>query len=270
MVNGQWGWYNFFVNLFQTIILSLVEGVTEYLPISSTGHLILTSDILQIPNTEFVKSFMILIQLGAILSVIFLYYKDLLNKKIWLPILTAFIPSAVVGLLLYHFIKSYLLGNSLITVIMLFIGGVAFIVVELWNKRKIEDDKDTKIEDISLTKSFALGIFQSISVIPGTSRAGSTILGGLTLGISRKTSAEFSFILAIPTMLAASALDIYETKLAFSSQELTMLVIGFILSFIFAALSIKFLIKYLANHTFIPFGIYRIVTAVVFYLVFIK
>lgn len=258
------------MNLFQTIFLSLVEGITEFLPISSTGHLILTAHILNIPNTEFVKSFMIIIQLGAILSVVFLYYKDLLNKKIWPPIITAFIPSAVIGLLFYHFIKSYLLGNSMVTVIMLFIGGVAFIVVELWNKKRIEDDKDIKIQDISLTKSFILGIFQSISIIPGTSRAGSTILGGLTLGISRKASAEFSFILAIPTMLAASMLDVYETKLDFTNQELLMLSIGFVLSFIFAALSIKFLLKYLQNHTFIPFGVYRIIVAVVFYFVYLR
>lgn len=258
------------MNLLQTLILSVVEGVTEFLPISSTGHLILTTDILNIPSTEFIKSFLIIIQLGAILAVVLLYWRKLLIKKIWPPIIIAFIPSMIVGFLFYGFIKEVLLESSLITVIMLFFGGIAFIVVELWNKKKIEDKVDSKIEDFSVKTSLTIGIFQSLSVIPGTSRAGSTILGALIAGVDRKTAAEFSFLLAIPTMFAATALDIFETKLSFSQNELFLLSVGFIASFFVALITVKLFIKYLANHTFIPFGIYRIILAIVFYLIFIK
>ncbi len=258
------------MNLLQTIILSLVEGITEFLPISSTGHLILTTDILHIPSTDFIKSFMILIQLGAILAVIMLYYKKLFNTKLWPQILAAFIPSAIIGFTLYHFIKTYLLGNAIVTVVALFIGGVALIGVELWNKKRLEDKVENDVEEISVKHSFIIGLFQALSIIPGTSRAGSTMLGALILGINRKAAAEFSFLLAVPTIIAASVLDIYETKLSFTNHELIMLGTGFILSFIFAAISIKFLIKYLQNHTFIPFGVYRIVVAIIFYIVYLR
>lgn len=257
------------MNLIQTLILSLVEGITEFLPISSTGHLILTTDILQIPSTEFVKSFLIIIQLGAILAVIVLYWRKLLIKRVWPPIIIAFIPSMIVGFLFYSFIKDVLLENSLITVIMLFVGGIAFILVELWNKKKIEDNVDSKIEEFSIKTSLIIGIFQSFSVVPGTSRAGSTILGGLIAGVSRKSAAEFSFLLAIPTMFAASGLDIIQTRLSFTQNELMLLAVGFIASFIVALITVKLFIKYLQNHTFIPFGIYRIVVAIVFYIFFI-
>lgn len=258
------------MNLFQTLILSVVEGITEFLPISSTGHLILTTTILHIPETEFVKSFMILIQLGAILAVVILYYKKLLNKELWPKILVAFIPSAIIGFVLYHFIKQYLLSNALVTVIALFIGGIAFILVELWSKNRLEDKVEKNVESITLKHSFIIGLFQSISIIPGTSRAGSTIIGGLILGINRKAAAEFSFLLAIPTMLAASTLDIIETKLAFTQNEILLLIIGFIVSFIVALITVKLFIKYLSNHTFIPFGVYRIVIAIIFYLVYLR
>lgn len=258
------------MNIFQTLTLSLVEGITEFLPISSTGHLILTTDILNIPSTEFIKSFLIIIQLGAILSVALLYWKKLLNKKIWKSIIIAFIPSMVVGFLFYSFIKNVLFESSFITVIMLFLGGVAFIGVELWNKRKIEDKINIKIEDLPIKTSFIIGLFQSLSVVPGTSRAGSTILGALILGVNRKTAAEFSFILAIPTMIGATALDVFETKLSFTQNELSLLAIGFISSFVIALITVKLFIKYLEKHTFIPFGIYRIIVALIFYFFFIK
>ena len=261
--------YNGGVDLIQTIILSFVEGVTEFLPISSTGHLILASQILNIEQTEFVKSFEIIIQLGAILSIVFLYYKTLLNTKIWPKIFVAFLPSAVVGLLFYKIIKEFLIGNSLITIIALLIGGIAFILVEYWNKDK-QTKQTSKIEEITFKNALIIGLFQSISVIPGVSRAGATILGALLLKTNRKTAAEFSFILAIPTMAAATGLDIFQTKLNFSNNELLMLAVGFVSSFIFAAISVKLLVKYLANHNFISFGIYRITLAVVFWLIYLR
>lgn len=256
------------MNLIQTLIMSAVEGITEFLPISSTGHLILTAQILNIEQTQFVKSFEIIIQLGAILAVVLIYYKTLLNKKIWPQVLIAFIPSAVIGFILYKFIKDVLIGNSLIVVIALFVGGLAFIIIEYLHKDKKQGEGS--IEDISHKNAFIIGLFQSISVIPGVSRAGSSMLGALLLGINRKTSAEFSFILAVPTILGATVLDITETRLSFTSNELFLLMVGFIGSFIFAFISVKWLIKYVGNHSFTIFGIYRITMAIIFYLVFLR
>ena len=256
------------MDLLQALILSLIEGITEFLPISSTGHLVLASQILNIPQTEFVKSFEIIIQLGAILAVVFLYFRALLNTKIWPQIFIAFLPSALVGFLLYGFIKDALIGNSLITVIALLLGGIAFILIEYSNK----DRKQTinSFEQISYKNAFLIGVFQSISVIPGVSRAGATIIGALLIGVNRKTAAEFSFILAIPTMLGATSLDIFETKLNFSSNELFLLTLGFTASFIFALLSVKLLLKYLTNHNFMAFGIYRIAIALIFWLIYLR
>lgn len=257
------------MDIFQTLILSFIEGVTEFLPISSTGHLVLASQILNITQTEFVKSFEIIIQLGAILSVVFLYFKTLINTKIWPKIFVAFLPSAIIGFVFYKLIKDVLIGNSLITVIALLLGGIAFILLEYWH-RNAKASETTNIEEITLKNAFLIGIFQSASVVPGVSRAGATILGALLLGTNRKTAAEFSFILAVPTMLGATVLDITQTKLAFSSSELAMLISGFFASFIFALISVKWLIKYLANNNFVPFGVYRIILAIVFWLIFLR
>lgn len=260
------------MDFIQTLILSFVEGVTEFLPISSTGHLILTSQILGIEQTEFVKSFEIIIQLGAILSVVLLYFKTLLNRRVWPQIIAAFIPSAIVGLLFYKVIKGVLIGNSMITIIALFLGGLVLIGIELWNKKKTQGKTDPaiNIEQISLKNAFIIGLFQSISVIPGVSRAGATIIGALVLGTNRKTAAEFSFILAVPTMIAATGLDIAKTKLAFTSIELGMLGVGLIASFVTALLAVKLFIKYLSNHSFAIFGIYRIILALAFWFIFLR
>jgi len=263
------------MNLFQTILMSAVEGFTEFLPISSTGHLILSAQALGIEQTDFVKSFLIIIQLGAILAVVLLYFKTLLNTKIWPQILIAFIPSAIIGFILYNFIKDVLLENSFIVVLALIIGGIAFILIEYFNKnlKNQKDDRTeekTSIESISYKNAFIIGLFQIMSVVPGTSRAGSSILGALILGINRKTAAEFSFILAVPTIFGATVLDIAQTKLAFNSDELFLLSIGFLGSFLFALISIKWLIKYVQNHTFIAFGVYRIILGIIFYIVFLR
>lgn len=256
------------MDLIHVIILSAVEGITEFLPISSTGHLTLTSQILNITQTEFVKSFEIIIQLGAILSVVFLYYKKLLNTTLWPRIVVAFLPAAALGFILYKLIKGYLIGNNLIVVAALFVGGLVFIAIEKWFNNKEKQTK--KIEELSLFQSFGIGIFQAISIIPGVSRAGASIIGGMLFGLKRKEAAEFSFILAIPTMLAATTLDVVETRLSFTSVELFLLVIGFIASFIFALITVKLFIKYLSNHNFIAFGIYRIIVAILFYVVFLR
>lgn len=255
------------MTLFQTLILSAVEGFTEFLPISSTGHLILTAQMLGVSQTEFIKSFEIIIQLGAILAVVAIYFKTLFNKKIWPQIIIAFIPSAIIGFALYNFIKGYLFENSLIVVIALFIGGLIYIIVEYLHKDKKQDKG--KIEDISNKNALIIGLFQSVSIIPGVSRAGSSILGALLLGINRKIAAEFSFILAVPTIFGATVLDISQTRLSFASNELFLLAVGFIASFIFAFISVKLLIKYVERHSFIIFGVYRIILAIVFYIIFL-
>jgi len=251
------------------IILSIIEGITEFLPISSTGHMILASKLLNIVQTDFVKSFEIIIQLGAIFAVIFLYWKTITkNLEVWKKIITAFIPTAIIGFLLFKIIKNYLLGNSLITVIALLIGGILLIILEKIykeNEHHIEN-----IEKISYKNAFLVGVFQSISVIPGVSRSAATIIPALFLGTKRKAAVEFSFLLAIPTMLAASGLDIIKSNFSFTLFEYSILVVGFIGSFLVAILAVKFLINFIKKHTLIPFGIYRIILAIVFWLVVLK
>lgn len=257
------------MDILHALILSFVEGVTEFLPISSTGHMVLVSHILQLQQTEFLKSFEIIIQLGAILAAAILYWKRLINTKIWPQIFVAFLPAAGVGFVFYKLIKGVLIGNSLVTVIALLLGGIAFIAVEYWHKKN-NDDQTTTIEQITLKNAFIIGLFQSISVIPGVSRAGATILGALLLKTNRKTAAEFSFILAVPTMCGATVLDVAKTQLSFTSNEIITLLIGLIGSFVFAIIAIRFLVKYISSHDFTAFGVYRIIVAILYFLIFIR
>jgi undecaprenyl-diphosphatase len=245
------------------LIFSLVEGITEFLPISSTGHLVLTSEILRIPQTDFVKSFEIIIQLGAILAVVFLYWRKILESKIlWKNILIAFIPTAIVGLTLYSFIKDVLIGNVLVTLLALFVGGIVLIALEFMLKQK--EQPVASLEKFSLKTSFLIGLIQSLSIIPGVSRAGASIVGGMVLGLKRNVAVEFSFLLAIPTMFAATGLDLIKSELRFSPQEWLLLLIGFVGSFIVALAVVKWFIKYVQTNNLIPFGIYRIVLALIF------
>lgn len=253
----------------QAIILSVVEGLTEFLPISSTGHLVLTSRLLNITQTEFVKSFEIIIQLGAICAILFLYWKTILkNKQIWKIILMAFIPTAIIGFIFYKIVKLFLLGNPLITLFALFVGGIILIILEKLYKEK--EHHVGSLERISLKNAFLIGTFQSISIIPGVSRSAATIIPALFLGTKRKTAVEFSFLLAIPTMFAATAFDIFKSQFSFTSSEIFILITGFIGSFLVAILGVMFLLKFIQNHTFIPFGIYRILLAIIFGLYMLK
>ena len=252
------------MDLFQSIILSVVEGITEFLPISSTGHLILTSNILNITQTNFVKDFEIIIQLGAIFAIVVLYYKKFLqNAKLWKTILAAFIPTAVIGFLLFKLIKTFLLGNPYITVIALFLGGIALIILELIYKEK--EHHVEKVEQITYKNAFLIGLAQSLAIIPGVSRSAATIVSALFLGTKRKAAAEFSFLLAVPTMAAATTLDLIDAKLNYSSFEWLILGIGLLGSFVTAIVVVKWFLKFIQNHTFIPFGIYRIIISIIFW-----
>ncbi len=263
------------MELFQTLILSIIEGITEFLPISSTGHLILASHFLQIQPTDFAKSFDIVIQLGAILAVVALYWKTLLTKqKLWLPIIAAFVPTAVLGFIFYGFIKRVLLDNTGVTLAALFLGGIALIALELWWKKggsrtKFGMTELDDLEKLTIPKAITIGFAQSLSMIPGISRAAATIFGGIFSGLSRKVAVEFSFLLAIPTMAAATGLDLLKSGHAFSGNEWTMLSIGFIGAFITAYFTVKYFLKYIQNHTFVTFGVYRIILALIFWL-FVK
>ena len=253
------------MDFLQALILGVIEGVSEFLPISSTGHLILASKVLAIPPTEFVKSFEISIQLGAILSVVVLYGRSLLiDFKILQRVGVAFVPTAVLGLLFYKLIKKFLLGNSMVVVWSLFLGGLILIVFELWHREK-HDAKDD-LRELSFKTAFFIGVFQSLAMVPGVSRSAATIIGGLLLGLKRRIIVEFSFLLAVPTMMAAAGLDLLKSAHNFTQHETACLGIGFIISFIVALFSIKFLLHFIKNNSFIPFGIYRVIVAGLFLL----
>jgi undecaprenyl-diphosphatase len=252
------------MKLIHAIILGIIEGVTEFLPISSTGHLILASTLLKLSDSNFLKSFEIAIQLGAILSVVVLYRKSLITDRNTLQrVFVAFLPTAVVGLLVYRAIKQFLLGNEMVVLAALFLGGIVLILFEVLHK----DKPGAAVNSISYGQAFLIGLFQSVSVIPGVSRSAATIIGGLALGIERRTIVEFSFLLAVPTMAAATGLDIIKSASNFSTSEFGLLAVGFIISFLVALLSIRFLLSFIKNHSFIPFGIYRILLAVLLWTV---
>ena len=249
-----------------TLILGIIEGVSEFLPISSTGHLILASHLLHLKQTDFHKSFEIAIQLGTILSVVVLYWRALLiNFEILKRMITAFIPTAVFGFIFYKIIKRVLLGSHTVVLCSLLIGGIILILFEWWHREK--KNAPEELSDISYRKAFIIGLCQAVAMIPGVSRSAATIIGGLILGIKRKTIVEFSFLLSVPTMAAATGFDLIKSSNTFSWEEFNLLFIGFITSFIVALLSIKWLLYFIKNHTFLSFGIYRILISLLFWFV---
>lgn len=257
------------MTIFDSIILGIVEGITEFLPISSTGHLILSGRLLKVPSSDFLKSFEIAIQLGAILSVVVLYLKKfLLNWEVIKRIVVAFAPTAVVGFVMYGFIKNVLLNSTVLVLWSLLLGGIALILFEFWYKSR-EKTEERSVQTLSYLHCFLIGLFQAIAVIPGVSRAGATILGGLWLGVPRKTIVELSFLIALPTMAGATGLDLLKNVSGLSYDQFGVLAVGFVVSFITAVLAIKFLLSFIQKHTFVSFGIYRIILAIVFFLLFI-
>ncbi|MFV0470186.1 MAG: undecaprenyl-diphosphate phosphatase [Dysgonomonas sp.] len=242
----------------QTIIIAIVEGLTEFLPISSTGHMIIAQQVLGIPQTDFVKAFTVIIQFGAILSVLFLYWKRFFQSwDFYIKLLIGFIPAAILGFLLNDYIDE-LLENVYVVATTLVLGGILMIFID-----KIFEDKPTE-DEITHKKAFLVGCFQCIAMIPGVSRSMATIVGGMTQKLTRKTAAEFSFFLAVPTMAAASGYKVY--KLISSTggvqvlqDNMATLLLGNLVAFVVAILAIKFFIGYVTKYGFKLFGWYRII-----------
>lgn len=250
------------MNWIDTIIMGVIEGLTEFLPISSTGHLILTASFLKIAPSEFLKTFEIFIQLGAIMAIVVLYWKSLvLNRDLIKRILVAFLPTAVIGFTLYKPVKANLLGSTHIVLWVLFLGGIVMILLEWFNLKKSSLPLEAKA--ITYPQALLIGVFQSLALIPGVSRSAATIMGGLALGINRKTIVEFSFLLAVPTMAAATALDIYKSDLNALNGQWAFLLIGLAVAFITAVAAVKGLLLFIQKYNFIPFGIYRILLALI-------
>lgn len=254
------------MSLLHALILGIVEGITEFLPISSTAHLILMSHVLGLAESEFVKSFEIIIQLGAILSVVVLYWTKFWNWDVLKKLVVAVIPTGVIGLTVYRVLKVYLLGNIDVVLLALLIGGIALIVFERFPQR---DSEEVDFSELTYRKAFLVGLFQAIAIIPGVSRSAATIVGGSLIGISKRTIVEFSFMLAVPTMLAASGLELVKNHLALAGNY-GALAIGFVVSFITAIIAIKSFLGYIKKHDFAVFGWYRVALAVVYFLVFLR
>lgn len=248
------------MNIVNAIILGLVEGVTEFLPISSTAHLIISSKLLNIPQTEFQKFFEVFIQSGAILAVIFIYRETILkNKQLITNIILSFIPTAIVGLLLHKVIKNVFFESFTLIAVSLFYIGLLFIIYEFLLKKKIVK-ADKKIIQMTILQALLIGVGQSLAVVPGVSRAGAVILTMMVMGFNREESALYSFILAVPTLLAASAFDLIKTDphLIFSGNNPLYLSVGLIVSFFSALLAIKWFIGFLQKNSLSSFGVYRI------------
>lgn len=237
----------------QSIIIAIVEGITEFLPISSTGHMIITQSLLGVENSEFVKAFIINIQFGAILSVVVLYWKRFFQTvNFYYKLFIAFIPAAVIGFVLGDYIDA-LLENVTVVAISLVIGGIFLLFVDkIFNKPSAN-------QEITFGKALRIGLFQCIAMIPGVSRSAATIIGGMVGKLNRKNAAEFSFFLAVPTMFAATAYKLLKSYHVFNAENIKILLVGNIVAFIVAMLAIKFFISFLTKYGFKVFGIYRII-----------
>ena len=257
------------LDVIKVIILGIVEGITEWLPISSTGHLILVGDILKPDLSDaFMEMFNVVIQLGAIMAVVVLYFHKLnpfsprktqkqkmLTWQMWIKVLIASVPAGIVGVLFNDYLDA-VFYKPLPVAVMLIVYGVLFIVVE--NRNKHQRPKVTKISELSVQMLLWIGVFQMLALIPGTSRSGATIVGALMIGISRSTAAEFTFFLAIPAMFGASLLKLVNFGLSFTAKEAGMLALGCLVSFGLSVVAIKFLMGYIKQHDFKIFGYYRI------------
>jgi undecaprenyl-diphosphatase len=250
------------MSLIQAIIIAIVEGITEFLPISSTGHMILASTIMGIHEDEFVKTFEIAIQLGAILAIALMYAKRFFQGlTIYFKLAVAFLPTAIVGFLAYDYIKTYLF-NYYVVAASLIIGGIILILID--KKVVARQSKTDVLENIDYKHAFFIGLIQCFSMIPGVSRAAATIIGGVFNGLDKKQATEFSFLLAVPTMFAATGYDLLKTPINFAQNEAMLLAIGMVVAFITAWIAVKVFLKLVENYGFKHFGYYRIVIGVAF------
>ncbi|MDO9000713.1 MAG: undecaprenyl-diphosphate phosphatase [Bacteroidota bacterium] len=246
----------------QAFIIAIIEGLTEFLPVSSTGHMILADSLMMIHDKEFAKTFEIVIQLGAILAVLLIYIKRFfVSITIYLKLLVAFLPTGIIGLLAYKTIKHYLF-NPFTVSISLILGGVVLILLDKWGNRKVSEYKS--VEDISYKNAAKIGFIQCFSMIPGVSRAAATIFGGIFSGFNRQQAAEFSFLLAIPTMFAASGYDLLKEKDNIHLEDIKLLLFGGAVAFIVAIFAVKAFIAFLNKYGFKHFGIYRIILGILF------
>ncbi len=252
------------MDLMQTIIVAIVEGLTEYIPVSSTGHMIISEKLLGIPDNDYTKMFTVAIQLGAILAVVVLYWKKFMNFsniQFYLKLMTGVIPAVILGLLFSKKID-LLLESSLTVAISLLVGGIVLLFVDnLFNKPYIESEKE-----VSFFQSFSIGIWQCLAMIPGVSRSAASIIGGMQQNLTRSAAAEFSFFLAVPTMLAATGYKLfkhYRESGGFTGEEIRLLAIGNLVAFVVAILAIRFFIGFLKKHGFRLWGIYRIVIGLI-------
>ena len=257
--------------ILKVIFLGIVEGITEWLPISSTGHMLLVDEFLHLSaRDEFKEMFFVVIQLGAILAVVLLFWNKMWpfqfrNKNrsvlrytvwnMWFKVVVACIPGAVVTLLFDDYIEAHF-HTPLVIAITLILYGVAFIAIEKWNKGRTP--KVTRLRDLSYTTALLIGVFQVLSIIPGTSRSGSTIIGALLLGVSRTVAAEFTFFMAVPVMFGLSFIKLLKFGFAFTGSEIVILLVGCVVAFLVSVVVIKFLMDYIRKHDFSVFGIYRI------------
>ena len=267
--------------ILKVIFLGIVEGITEWLPISSTGHMLLVDEFLHLSaRDEFKEMFFVVIQLGAILAVVLLFWNKMWpfqfrnkNRSIlrysvwnmWFKVVVACIPGAVVTLLFDDYIEAHF-HTPLVIAITLILYGVAFIAIEKWNKGRTP--KVTRLRDLSYTTALLIGVFQVLSIIPGTSRSGSTIIGALLIGVSRTAAAEFTFFLAVPVMFGLSALKLLKFGLAFTAAEVVILLVGCVVAFLVSVVVIKFLMDYIRKNDFAVFGVYRIVLGILVLLYF--
>lgn len=252
------------MNALQSIIIAIVEGLTEFLPISSTGHMIITEKILNVTETDFIKVYTVAIQLGAILAVVVLYWKKFFDFKKWqfyLKLIVAVVPALLLGFLFSKKIDA-LLESSLTVAITMLAGGIVLLFVDSWFKRPTIEAE----EKVSYTKGFIIGVWQCLAMIPGVSRSAASIIGGMQQKLTRSAAAEFSFFLAVPTMLAATGyklLKYYKESGGFSSEEIKQLAMGNIVAFIVAMLAIKFFIGFLKKYGFKVWGFYRVVVGII-------
>ncbi len=253
------------MDIFQAIIIGIIEGFTEFLPISSTGHMIVASQFLGIEQSAVIKAYEVIIQFAAILAVMLLY-RDKINLKeitLWSKIMTAFFPLAIIGFLLKDWVKDFFTVETVAW--MFIIGGIVFIVVEYFHEDA--EKKSKEVEEVTWTQAISIGFGQVFSLIPGTSRAGATIIAGMLSGVNRKASTEFSFLLAIPVMMAVSGYDLLKHYQDFVGANLTAFLVGFVVAFVVAYATIKLFIVFLQRFTFVAFGIYRIIFGIILLMV---